>query len=313
MLSLEVGQQRLQLLAKEAEAQGLFQRMGKQLELEVEVNLIGYDPPSQELMTLFNRTIPLVQLASSNAHTFLLRCIATKLVVEGNHETERPIETAVPRALEIASRFLTALAIASNGIVTWRRLDLSPLGMIATWLDTGKQEDIQFQRIDAKFQDVSTLHAGHLCAALDIHGYLFVREWSDRFFELYQKGDTLLAFPLHPLANFLDEAYLCYFRCLEYVTMVKILNGGGGFDEKKFVKACNRVYLELESQDGLDSPELLLQLAKALVRERGTGTAHMAKGSHDTRINQDQAYQLKKLVNKLVQQYTLAWMAGKPV
>src|SRR5258708_24404668 len=181
--------------------------------------------------------MPHPHLTVTDDGIFRLKSTAPKYSVEGTQKIELDESKAIPSAFHIATRFVAGLSMASFGLFVWRQLDVSPILALAT-RSNGVKEPIQFVRIESQFPQIVPLHTGHLCGAIDIYGYLYVQDWSDRFFEIYQKGETLLAFPSHTLVNFYDEAYLCFFRCLEYVTMAKILNRKGQFSEKQLALAC---------------------------------------------------------------------------
>jgi hypothetical protein len=121
---------------------------------------------------------------------------------------------------------------------------------------------------------------------------------------LYQKGEALLHYPTVGLDGFLDEAFMCFFRCLEYLTLVKTLAVSGSFDEKKFAKAWEK--LKLKPGDPKHDARWL---GGQLVAQRGSCAAHLGKKTLRDLTPQN-VFDLKKIVDitlrELVRQTPLA-------
>ncbi|WP_146155902.1 hypothetical protein [Enhygromyxa salina] len=118
-------------------------------------------------------------------------------------------------------------------------------------------------------------------------------DWPHRFIEIYQRGCELMVSPVAPLASLHEEAYLCFFRCLEYVVMGKILNRSGQFSEKYFQAACER--LGARPVD----PNSPRKAAVSLIATRGHAVAHMTKKQANARLDPKDLAHLKSHLDLL--------------
>ena len=76
-------------------------------------------------------------------------------------------------------------------------------------------------------------------SSLDIFGYLFVNSFLEQFYKTYQKGELLYSFFEDDNVSLLEESYLCFFKCLEYIVMDKILDKKGTMDPKDIRNVFN--------------------------------------------------------------------------
>jgi hypothetical protein len=98
--------------------------------------------------------------------------------------------------------------------------------------------------------------------------------------------------------NFLDESYVSFFRCMEYI-VAQAAERAGSFDEKALVKAARKLKLRSGANE-LDERELM-KLGRTFVRKRGEVAAHLGKKDAQKMLSAEDVFALKRFLDVLIQ------------
>jgi hypothetical protein len=139
-------------------------------------------------------------------------------------------------------------------------------------------------------------HAGHLWGAVQIWTMFYERRWSGRFLLTYLKAQIFLATPVLATVDLYEDAFLGFFRCLEYVTMTQALGGRRGqFDEHRLVDALAALGLQTEG-----GPAVAKKLGKHLVKRRAEASAHLAHAASAHPLEPREVLEMKHLIDLMI-------------
>lgn len=287
MTSEKTGEARLRELARQ------FRHLEseKLLELRIPVKMYGYGAPTAKIRQLFAKAMPYASISESSdsRSTFILHTRADRFIQAADERIERTTADATLNAFRTAQFFLLGLSVVTHSLITWRTIEVDD--HVAEGLDllSGKQLDVRIEAAGGVRDGSLKLHAGHLSAAIDL--MRTTMPWHIRFLQLFQRGEMLSVLPQWPLLSFTEDAYLCFFKCIEYLIMDRILHVRGRMQPKDLLRALERVGVEVDSAKSF---------ARSLVRTRGQKAAHMLKGYADFSVAAGEVYELKKFVDALV-------------
>ena len=288
-----------------SDPEGTTFRLHEDQELKIVFSAIGVDPPSSDDVQAFNTAIPnlSIELTSRDsplgASHFVLSVRAKLQKLPDGRFTELSGADATAYCLTQAIHFVSAFAVATNTVVVWRELKSCPVGI--SGMGTGMSDRIQFTEQYKVFERGIQLHAGHLYKSIEIYGRLQVRNWPERFHELYQKGMMLLAIPELPGLSFLEESYQCFYKCIEYLVMAKILNRKGQYESKFLPKAFET--LGIEPSDSDDHFKTTKKTADALGAKRGNVVSHFVKGMESVSLTPNEVFELKSMLDFMIRAY----------
>lgn len=287
MYAREVGLKKLAIL----KASGNELSGEKGTMLKIAVRAYGYERPSDDDCAIFSDAFRYVRIGppSTSDHTFDMDVYADRFVSEEGRSVERAPEDGALNGFETTTRLLLCMSVATSGIFRWRRLEVSPTEIVARDLVNAKDLPVQIASTGGIDGTFGPLHVGHLSCAIDL--FVKVGSWHQRFFQLYQKGEMLLELNEWPMLSFFEDAYLCFFKCLEYAVMVKILDKRGQLDPKLLKSALERI--------GATGSNLM-KTSTHLVSERGSKTAHLLKGYEELNVTRQAVFELKQLLDALV-------------
>lgn len=302
MYTREIGLERLTKLQKELRATISDAEYQKGIYVDVPFRYFGVLPPGPEDVAAFNSCVPNFEHFNNQQEVCVLRSFGIKskshLATVDAMEGER---ICVEQAYHFANTFLISLSMASLSFAIWKQISLPGLTFQGSSLLKDRKIAFAFQPTDLQMTNhvLYPIHAGHLVMAYEVFSELV--SWHHKFVACYSKGQILLNSPVYIDMNFWDEAYLNYFRCLEYLVMDKVLDKRGDLTDHKLADA----FLELEfAIEGTVSKKSAYSLGKTLNARRGTAAAHLTRGNLGAAgLTAQEAYELKTLVDSLAVAY----------
>lgn len=294
MYSHQVGRLRLQELGDGMRAAPGFDEE-QSAELLAEVEIHGLEAPEREDVQFLNAAISYFRIDAVGPDTITLATRTRRFVVDKGVARPRTQEESVMKAATMMRSFIVGFGVASHGIVVWRNFIFQPRARLR-WLPASDEHFVNFEPRKLNVVGSAKLHLGYLFGAVEIASVLESR-WPDRFFSLYEKGMTFLVWPSLGFDSFLDEAYVSFFRCMEFI-VAQASERAGSFDEKSLVKAAKN--LKLRKGDGLDEAELR-ELGRSFVRKRGAIAAHLGKKDHSKVLTPEDVFALKRFLDILIQ------------
>ncbi|MFC2099267.1 hypothetical protein ACFLSF_00325 [Candidatus Bipolaricaulota bacterium] len=242
-------------------------------------------------MQLFAGAMPYASISDSSElrSTFTLHTRADRFIQVEGERVERTTAAAALNAFRTAQFFLLGLSVVTHSLITWRTVEIDADVIEALDLTTGKRLDVRIEASGGVREGSLELHAGHLSGAID--AMQTAMRWHIRFLQLFQRGEMLLTLPQWPLLAFTEDAYLCFFKCIEYLVMDRILGLKGQMQPKLLQRALDEVGVKVTAP---------ASFAKSLVRTRGQKAAHMLKGYAEFSVAASEVYELKKFVDALV-------------
>ena len=287
MASEKTGEARLRELARQ------FRKLEseKLLELRIPVKMYGYRAPTAKLRRLFAKAMPYASISESSdlRSTFILHTRADRFIQAEDKRSERTTADAALNAFRTAQFFLLGLSVVTHSLITWRTIEIDDHVVEGLDLLSGNHLDVRIEASGGVRDGSLKLDAGHLSAAIDL--MQTTMPWHIRFLQLFQRGEMLSVLPQWPLLAFTEDAYLCFFKCIEYLVMDRVLDIKGQMQPKHLLSALERVGVEVASAKSF---------ARSLVRTRGQKAAHMLKGYADFSVAAGEVYDLKKFVDLLV-------------
>ncbi|MCP4607038.1 MAG: hypothetical protein GY847_42080 [Proteobacteria bacterium] len=287
MYRRQVGIQNLEKLALD----GSISQTGKSTSLQIPIRCYGYKAPLPEDAALLAKAVPYFEfIPSSTSDTaFDLLVQADRFSMQDGNKSERDHAASVNNAFGSTTRFLVALSVATSGVFSWRRLSVDPREIETKNLLTGDVSLAKIEPVGEMGGDYGPIHAGHLSCAVDL--FARIGSWDLRFFHLYSKGEMLLEVPEWPLLNFYEESYLCFFKCLEYVAMDRVLCQRGQLNPKKLANAFKKAGAQAKN---------LTKVATGMIAERGSKAAHMLKGYQKITLTRQASLDLKLALDALI-------------
>jgi hypothetical protein len=257
------------------------------LRLKVLVQLTSHLAPAAEDLDELARCCTFVEAAPGpDSQSFYLVGLSRD---DGSHIEE---STRALRLVHLVFKYLVGLGIAAEALATWRRVGLAPYDL-GLYRADGSPVVVNFTETPLEYVNARALHAGDLWGGIQNFVVMGRHEWHQRFIETYQRGCELMVAPLAPLANFHEEAYLCFFKCLEYIVMAKILDRSGQFNPKEFQAACERLGAQPSDPNGP------MRAAVRLIATRGGSVAHLLKKQGDVSLEPQDLAHLKSMVDLL--------------
>jgi hypothetical protein len=224
----------------------------------------------------------------------------------GGIVVERELNEAAAKAMDVAISFSTALAISSGGMFLWRYVRFEPISV--SGLIRESKATVNFRDTNPAFEAVEDLHSGMLAGALDLYGGLHVSGWAGFFYTLYQKAECLAASPIGYLGSFHDEAYLNYFRCLEYVVMDRIVQKRGQFTPHYLADSFQALGIDVQlEKEGLTTGgrQSAIKLGSNLIQQRGRLVAHLGKGVVPNVVPLSDVINVKRIICLLIRAYEI--------
>ena len=160
---------------------------------------------------------------------------------------------------------------------------------------------IQFTDQYKVFQAQIPMHAGHLYMAINVFGHLHIRDWPERFYHLYHKGMMFLAAPEMPEMSFLEESYNCFFKCLEYLVMAKVLQKRGQYKTSFLPSAFKKLGISPVGQT--DETSAIKSTGNSLSEQRGNVVAHYIVGQDNAKITPKDVFELKALIDFMLRAF----------
>lgn len=240
--------------------------------IKAECYLLGYLIPDDEVVQLFNKVNPLIKIVTSKnqkyprAYTFIVESYVKMYNIVNEEKVQNIIEYAQKAALENITHFLVSLSIATGGYSYWQKISITQNILSCFNYVTNKSELFTINYQIKTFENQLKLSFKHLYASLDIFGYLYVNSFLEQFYKTYQKGELLYSFFEDNNVSLLEESYLCFFKCLEYIVMDKILCKNGTMDYKDIRNVFNR--LHIENLEAVDKEKDIIETGRHLIRQR---------------------------------------------
>lgn len=299
MRSREDGIEKLVELRKEIKSTDIF-KTPFDIAIDINVRLCGYVVREKGDLDLFNEVSPQHKLASNGKVTELqMRTLWPAVFTEDGVRKPCETEVALNHAADQAIEYLTALSASSiGGLFIWQRFDAAPISIIATELKENETINVPLNLNETSLNPARELHAGHLYMAIENMLYWKLKcKWSRKFYEIYQQGETLLAGSRPPLASYLWHAYLCFFRCLEYLVMVHILRKNKTFNHNFFQQAVKKLNIKMSDSSGKD---LILEVGKSFYKLRCNDAAHFGDKTDKVTISTQDVFNLKMILDLMI-------------
>jgi len=273
--------------------------------VSVKFDLFGRDGVEAQDLDVFHNAQCVASLKSVEApikYQLDVRCKAIQ--GQENPNDMDQIGAAIAKGYSQARIILAGLAASARCLILRRHLTFLHGGTGVTISGKPDLSKVEFGHEFPNVESQGTIHAGNLCGAITALA-MFNTSWSEAFLHNYECGQMFLLAPmefnpLHPnsFSHFLSEAYLSFFRCLEYIVMVKVLKERGQFKGYHLRKAFER--LDCKATDGNEPPFNILKVhADDLIRKRGQYAAHLLAGGKPEELNHQDVYKLKELVDFL--------------
>lgn len=241
--------------------------------------------------------MPNLRLSWSDPATFTLQIGVSAPSLAPPYPVGKTSGADIEKAVHAARKFLVALCIAGSGVFTWRAVTTTPRGARVLLPGETDPREVELASEHLTLENAPTLHLGFLFGAIDVLTKLGRHEWSPRFFSLYLRGVELLDAGGDFLGTYFEEAYLCFYRCIEYAVMVKILDHRGQFNERHFADAVLAIGAQPQDRK---IPE---GFAREILRHRNTAVAHFLKGSQHTEVHIKDVSRVKDALDVLVSEY----------
>jgi len=277
--------------------------------VEAECYLLGYSAPEQELIKLFNKVDPVINIETAvmqkypNAFSFNIKSYVKEYSIIEGEKIFYKIEDAQSLAISSIIHYLVSLSIATGGFCYWQKISINQNILKCFNYVTNKNELYRINYQIKTFNNQVQLDYKHIYASIDIFEYLFVNKFLVQFYKTYQKGELLYSFYEDENVSLLEESYLCFFKCLEYTVMKKILNKNGTMDYKDIRDVFKR--LHIENLDAEDKDRDLIETGRYLIRQRGEYSAHFNK----TEIKKEEYIknitELKNFIDFIIKVYTV--------
>jgi len=247
---------------------------------------------------IFNECVPHLKILQPDVdrgdHQFVLRA-STKRVLQQNGGDALDDGAAALKAFDSALQFLGALAISTGALVLWRRARFEPNELRGQRVEQGLPLEVRFGETPVNVAPLEC-HAGHLWGAIQLLMMFINDQWTDRFLLTYQKAQMFLATPALAAVDLYEDAFLGFFRCLEYVTMTQALGGRRGqFDEMRLAEAL--AVLNIQADNG---PDAVKRVGKRLVRRRAEASAHLAHAASKARLEPREVWELKGMLDLMI-------------
>jgi hypothetical protein len=257
------------------------------LRMKALVRLASHTAPSAEDLAEFSRCSILAEAAPGDDNRSFY-------IIGLSRDDGSVIDdgTRVLRLVGLVFKYLVGLGIAAEALPTWRRVGLTPHDLELRRANDSIL-DVSFTETPLMYENARALHAGDLWGAIQNMTAMGLHGWPQRFIEIYQRGCELMVAPVAPLSNYHEEAYLCFFRCLEYVVMGKILNRSGQLKPREFQAACGQLGAQSLEPDG---PR---KAAMRLIATRGDAVAHLLKKQADAKLEPQDLAHLKSHLDLL--------------
>jgi hypothetical protein len=231
-----------------------------------------------------------------------IRCKA--LAGQENPDNTDHVGAAIAKGYTQARIVLAGLAASARCLILRRHLTFLHGGVHVAISGKPNLSRVEFGHEFPNVESQGSIDAGNLCAAITALA-MFNSSWSEAFLHNYESGQMFLLSPmefnpLHPngFSHFLSEAYLSFFRCLEYIVMVKVLGERGQFKGFHLRRAFE--HLDCKTTDGNTPPSDILKVhGDELIRKRGQYAAHLLTGAKPGELNHQDVYKLKELVDFL--------------
>jgi hypothetical protein len=277
-------------------AQGLADlgelKAAQALRVEVPAFTVGLSSPIDT--KVFNECMPHLKLlpASGDCH-FTVQTSTKRVLRQGDTDVALSDADATLKALDTALHFLAAMAISTGAIIVWRKASFSPSELLGRHLDRGAGLEVSFAETPIDITPKFDCHAGQLWGAVRVLLAFTRAQWSARFLLTYHKAQAFLAMPALAGVDLYEDAFLGFFRCLEYVTMTQVLKGQRGqFDEKHLARALKAL--------GIEATDTARKVGKRLVRRRAEASAHLAHATSDHPLEAREVLELKALVDLMI-------------
>ena len=273
--------------------------VAKGLYIDIPVSAPGILPPSPEDVLTINRAVPFFELLELQENSFVLRMYAIK-PISFLDNTEPMVKDAhcVEIVIKLAFSFLVALSMSTMSFTSWRSVLVPSTKFNGFSLSSKRGTDFLVEPVPLTIENPTSarMHAGHFAAALQIQNEII--NWHDKFTHRYEKAQMLFSTPAHMKLNFCDEAYLNYFRCLEYLVMDKILEKAGNYTNHRLVDVFQKHKIQINR---IMDKRSYLQFANKLDRQRDSAVAHLTRSNLDSpSLTGQQVYRLKTLIDILV-------------
>ena len=232
-----------------------------------------------------------------------IRCKA--IAGQENPDDTDHIGAAIAKGYTQARIALVGLAASARCLILRRHLTFLHGGIHVAILGKLNLNKVEFAHEFPNIECHGSIHAGNLCAVITALA-MFDLSWSEAFLHNYESGQMFLLSPmefnpLHPsgFSHFLSEAYLSFFRCLEYIVMVKVLGERGQFKSFHLRRAFDRLDCKMSIDGNTTSSDILKVHGDELIRKRGQYAAHLLTGAKTGELNHQDVYKLKELVDFL--------------
>ncbi len=265
--------------------------------INLTVRSAGHQRTSGADEELFNTALPNIRIRWTDERSFSLRVGVPDGLLRPRVERGELPAGPISGAVDAGRMFLVALMISSQGVFTWRSISTTPHGTTVDLPGEENSMEVEIEPRGLEINGAPPVHAGYLTGAVDIGVAFLDRGWAPRFWALYMRGVELLAAGGDFLGTYFEEAYLCFYRCLEHTVMVKILDRAGQYNDRHFEDAVRHIGA------APDDPKAPKRFARSLVQTRGTAVAHFLKKSQDAHVDVADVWAVKDAVDVLVSEY----------
>lgn len=281
------------------------------LYIDIVVSAPGILPPEPDNVATLNEIIPFMNIREVGEKCFVLRWYAVKSAsFLGSAQAMERDSHCMEITIQLSLPFLTALSMATLSFASWRSLSIDKTQFSGRSLASNRGADFVVEPVPLTIENPTSarMHIGHFAAALQIHGELM--QLHEKFLTCYEKAQILFSTPAHLKLNFCDEAYLNYFRCLEYLVMDRILDQKGNYSNYKLVDAFEKYKIQIGS---ITDRKQFLQFANKLDRQRDSAVAHLTRSNRDApELTGQQVYELKTLIDALAFKHANYKLYGLP-
>lgn len=285
--------------------------IAKALHLDIPVVTPGILPPTEEDIVVLNSEIPFFNIQETQERSLTLRWYVFKPIsyIETTESMARDAH-CVELAIQFGTSFLMALSMATLSFAAWRSINFSNTYFNGFSITSNRGSSFSTEPVPLTVVNptLHRMHAGHIAAALQIQNEIM--NWHEKFILCYEKAQLLLSAPSHLKINFCDEAYLNYFRCLEYLVMDRVLEQKGNYSNHRLADAFQKYKIPVQQEI---NRRQFLDLANRLDRQRDSAVAHLTRSNLTAPgTTGQQVYELKTLIDILVFKHANFRLYGLP-